>query len=727
MKHSNICNNTSPIFLNNSGYLDNSASSAFSNNINKITNTDSIISRRIQSWDDSNILTKRTDSPYADPREYPKGHDKYDLAELKHWKEPGLPKMTKKAEKKYNINHLALVDKDNLESKIELFYTSKELGGLPGYIDAFLKGEKGGRTEGFSLHPEQFAATSFSTRHGGFIISPNPSNIPEKGQSYTNDTLGLLSKTRENGTGFGLVCYWIPAHQYEKYEIFNKLFPDAPASEIAPEIMVVDTTRVNREKRLDNYESNKEYKERTGCDFLAIPLNLKEEHIPLLQDLKSTITKHLMETYQCNVDKEKVEIYTHSPIYANNSCGLHFHVRVNEGRHSLEMDLRNLKLDDLIQQLSDHGKATHIPVTRLSNEFISYNIGAKMKDAKAQGISFTPVPNPWRSPDRKVKTNFIKNHLNFTRDIETITTSNKSEAKYNVPYIGLIKPEGMYERISRYGNNTILPNFIYNFMIGSNKDKNEAFFNKPEQFPATTFGEDGGIFLMPNPKYVPGKREYFDNPEKVISETRHTGGIALVGYWVPPELFEGTTVFNDLFSKKVTVAQPLRKRETIHDYNKRTENKFITNPIDLKKRHIPMLEEFKTMGLKNLKDVYGVTIPKDKVDMYVHAPLYGNKTAGFHIHVRVNQRLPAGEQDANRMGLDTVIETLKREDISDDEMQNTLLNQTFKTKNDSFYSFSSAWDRQSAISNSDGKSVSEGKQFKGIPVNFIPNPWARPQ
>ena len=671
----------------------------------------------------------------SDPRSYPKSHDKYDLAQLQRWKKPEGPVCTEKAAKKCNIDQLALLNPKNTQALLNLYDSKEGWGGVPGFIDAFLRGEPGGRTDGFRERSEQFSATPFDPQLGGFLISPNPSNIPERGRTYTDDATALLEKTRGKN-GFGLVCYWVPPGTYERYPTFQKLFPNVQPPEHAPAFEDRGHLPPNRQDRTPDAESNQQYLKRTGNTFLSVPLNLESKHIPLFEGLTSTINKVLKDVYQCDPAKEKVEVFTHSPVYDMDSSGLHVHVRVNQGRHPLEEDLRNLPIGQkslktpvvgptshlnhfphnrsLIEQLETNGKLTDYPQTKSKN-FISYNIAAKMERAIQNGIEFSIAPNVFKNPAvAKSKKNIeIARHpmFNNERDPNSIQISKKSAAKYDSLQIGLVTPDGMEKRISRYANNEILPNFIYDFFTKNDDPKLKAFHKHPEQFPATQLSAEGGMFLMPNKKYVPGKSDAFEQTGQVLESTRNTGGFALVGYWVPPHVFEGKESFNKLFDADTSNTQGYGERETIAAYNERTGSSFIVNPIDLKKRHLPMLNEFKEMSLKHLKEVYGVEPGKDKVDMYMHSPIYGNRTAGFHIHVRVNQDLPAGEVDSNRLGFEDLISILNDEKIADSQIKERILSNSLKTRSGNFLSFSAAW----------GKS-----QFEGTSTTYAPNPFRRP-
>jgi len=672
-----------------------------------------------KSWETENLITsdelnrkKVAEADRPDRRLYPKSHDRYDLAALSKISNKPKYTCTEKAAKKYNIPELGLVNKENIKSQLEVYKSSPSFGGVPGYIDAFFKGEPGGRTEGYALHPEQFCATSFDSRVGGFIISPNQSNIPEKGRSYTDSPSTLLDNTRGN-TGFGLVAYWIPPNTYERYPAFQKLFPDTPIPKNAPERESSTSTESNRQERCATQTSNESYKERTGVNYISIPLDLRAEHVPLLEELKEKSLAHLQQVYNCDFTKEKVDIYSHSPFYLRNSCGLHVHIRVNVGQHALEKDLRVVTLDNAIEQLKDLGRIDHFPQTS-KGDFVSYAVA----DLAKANIPFKKIPNVWAAPVLEE----IQGRVSVGPEGEKFkelregryAVPEKSAKKYDHETIALIDFQNLEKRIKQYENNLIMPNFVHDFLVLPDDIKTQAFLKNPEQFAATAFSErNGGIFIMPNSKYVPGKTETFPDPHNVREATRSSGGFALVGYWVPPSVYEGRPVFNQLFK----VDGDLDKseyvhRETVKEYENRTDISYITNPVDVKKQHLPLLEEFKVLAFNHLSEVYGVKAATDKVDLYLHSPIYGSKTAGLHVHVRVNQEQPAGELDTNALKLDTLISILKDDYIHDEDISGRILNNIRKTNSGKYMLYSPAW----------GES-----QFKDVDVSFVKNPWKRPK
>jgi hypothetical protein len=334
----------------------------------------------------------------GDRRLYPSSHDRYDLARLARM--PGDPRYRykEKAVRKYNIPLLGLVEPDVFKAHLLQYRTQACTGGVPGFIDAFFKGEPDGRSGGFAIQPEQFCGTRFDPRFGGFLISPNPSYLPGKSQSFPQAG-SVLENTRRAGTGFGLVAYWVPPCTYERYETFARIFPDTDIPTAAPMWKDFSQAPESRHLRSAEQESNDAYKARTGIDFLSVPLDLRAEHIPLLQDLRDSALAHLSQVYGCDAAREKVEIYTHSPIYALDTCGVHFHIRVNEGRHPLERDIRYLSIDDAIAQLHTEGRITHLPTTR-SGQVIDCVITVKANKSAANGLVATAVPNVWATPKR---------------------------------------------------------------------------------------------------------------------------------------------------------------------------------------------------------------------------------------------------------------------------------------------------------------------------------------
>ena len=671
---------------------------------------------RFAPWEAEDIRRDQWIANTKDPRHVPKALAKYDLAMLSNWNDAARPRITSKAEKKCNIDHVALLSKKQFETLVKKYKYDPEMGGVPGYIDAFLRGEPGGRTEGFKRHPEQFCATSFDQKMGGFIISPNPSNIPEKGKTFISDAHGVVDQTRSQ-TGFGLVAYWIPPGVYNG-PVFQALFGIECANQTLPQgegcesdqqnlVAAVESNNFDRQERSVGAESNKSYMDRTGLKFLSIPLDLGREHVPLLRELKATILRHLADVYHCDANGNKIEIFTHGPIYANESAGLHFHARINNGRHPVENDLRIFDIDDCISQLQESGGITNFATTS-SGKLISFNVAAKQGWAREKGIDFELVPNVWKRPEN-AGPHFAPL---LAAGAGALSMRDKSAVKYDTENVAIVTEEDLQARIKSYSNNKILPNFIYDFFMDEGNSKASALKSSPEQFAATRFTEHGGIIIMPNRQYVDGKREVYADPAGLNELTRARGGMAFVAYWIPPDLFEETPTFKHFFGDvESNSLPPAGRREKISEYEERVGKNFITNPVDLKPSHAPMIREYIQELKYYLASVYGIG-HEDKLESYVHVPVYGNKTAGLHFHARVNQLLPAGERDVTSMRLDKILDIL--ESTPADGVKRALLDETCRTASGKYISYSPAWNME--------QYTSAGAKN----VELVKNPWRRP-
>ncbi|MDR3399672.1 MAG: hypothetical protein P4M06_19175 [Pandoraea sp.] len=288
----------------------------------------------------------------------------------------------------------------------------------------------------------------------------------------------------------------------------------------------------------------------------------------------------------------------------------------------------------------------------------------------------------------------------------------KSTSKYEGENVALVDRNGLEQRWAKYDQNAVLPMFVHNFLTDTTYSKSMAFAEHPEQFPATSYSKTlGGIVLMPNRRYIPGELETFPNPATLNDTTRHSNGFVLVGYWVPGSLYEGQQQLHNVFKTGETVdlAQAVH-RPTIGEFKANTGLPYITTTTDVKPAHLDMLREFKRIALANLRDVYGVDETRDDVKFYMHSPVYGDETAGLHIHVRVNHVLPAGEWDLS-LRLDDLIAILETPGIADDDVKEKILEQHLHTRSGKYFTYSPAFD---------------ATQFSGIDFSMHTNVWQRP-
>ncbi len=289
----------------------------------------------------------------------------------------------------------------------------------------------------------------------------------------------------------------------------------------------------------------------------------------------------------------------------------------------------------------------------------------------------------------------------------------KAPSKYDGREVALIDRKGLEQRWAKYDQNTVLPAFVHHFLTDSRDSKSMAFVDHPEQFPATSYSETlGGMVLMPNRNYVPGKLEAFPSPSTINDATRDSGGFVLVGYWVPASIYEGQQQLHDVFKtgKTVDSAQPMY-RPTIGEFKAKTKLPYITTTSDVKPAHLDMLREFKSIALANLREVYGVDETRDDVKLYMHSPVYGDATAGLHIHVRVNYVQPAGERDLS-LTLDDLIAILETPGIADDDVKERILERHPHTRSGKYFAYAP---------------VFEAEEFSGIDHARHTNVWQRPK
>jgi len=83
--------------------------------------------------------------------------------------------------------------------------------------------------------------------------------------------------------------------------------------------------------------------------YLASILDFTYRHVDFLKDIKKASLLHLQETYDVNLNTDQVELFFHFP-YGEDTTTVHLHIRVNQGRHPLEMT-RSISLDTLISLL----------------------------------------------------------------------------------------------------------------------------------------------------------------------------------------------------------------------------------------------------------------------------------------------------------------------------------------------------------------------------------------
>ena len=255
----------------------------------------------------------------------------------------------------------------------------------------------------------------------------------------------------------------------------------------------------------------------------------------------------------------------------------------------------------------------------------------------------------------------------------------KSMSKYNTENMTAVHPSELDKCISKLQHGGCVPKFIYSIFKDPKNFQAIEILKGSNQFQATKFDPNvGGMFIMPNPSYNDGKPIY-DN----LLQAKHTPdhkGLVLIAYFIPPNCFEDTSVFQKLFGK-IDYKSTTHENETPNDYEKRTNYKIPLTVPQLTKKHLQLLKELKSTVLKHLKDTYGVT-KKDTIVLYFHNLFYGVRTATVHLHIRVNHPLHEVESKTKMILLDNVLTILENVDdtLSEEKRKNMFFDYALKTK-----------------------------------------------
>ena len=137
--------------------------------------------------------------------------------------------------------------------------------------------------------------------------------------------------------------------------------------------------------------------ENSDVRYLASILDLSSDDLPHLRQLQRTVSSELANTF--NVGKaDDVRVYFHFP-YAEQTIGLHLHIRVNQATHNLEK-AKSFELDTIIDHLESGGtiKELILKRQRLHGGYFANSGGAegfiKSKDIAPVSIE----PNPYFDP-----------------------------------------------------------------------------------------------------------------------------------------------------------------------------------------------------------------------------------------------------------------------------------------------------------------------------------------
>ncbi|WP_144241386.1 hypothetical protein [Janthinobacterium agaricidamnosum] len=303
---------------------------------------------------------------------------------------------------------------------------------------------------------------------------------------------------------------------------------------------------------------------------------------------------------------------------------------------------------------------------------------------------------------------------------ESHQVKEKSAGKYDRKEVALLNRAELEKKLASFEIlQPAVPSFISDFIQGlEREDRTGGYKAHPEQFTGTKFLPGiGGFLISPNESYVPKGKGAYDDPKTVKNQL---GGMAVLGYYVPDKKFNGHKVFNEIFKDAdhgLIAGQEIfnsGKRENAQKYKERTGLDYLSTFCDLRKKHIPLLENFRSVMLAHLQDIYAVDPKKDKIQLYMHKPLYGDPNVGLHIHARINQANHPGELDIQQLNfdLDETIKILK--DVPENEIKEVILNKM---------SVDGAGKKYVAMA-----PIWAPKEYEGIAsYSKHSNPWFRPE
>jgi hypothetical protein len=291
---------------------------------------------------------------------------------------------------KYDRENIALIDRSALDKR-HASYANVSI--VPKFLHNFFSQDRDSKSQAFMKSSEQFVGTEFHEDIGGFLTMPNKYYVPGDEEVYIDP--GKANQKLKDKGGMALVSYWVPPQAYEGLPRFNEVF---------------NQSAVCRQEAPDNV-SLEQYKKETGLHHLTTPLQIRKEHLALLESLKSQILMHLTDCYNVNVAEgnDKVDFYFHSPVHADSTAGLHLHTRVNQATHPVELDTQHAALDDILDVLRNENlneKQVEDAILNLTPKTSSgktFTISPVWgpEQFESHNIEFELVPNPWKRPSKE--------------------------------------------------------------------------------------------------------------------------------------------------------------------------------------------------------------------------------------------------------------------------------------------------------------------------------------
>lgn len=208
--------------------------------------------------------------------------------------------------------------------------------------------------------------------------------------------------------------------------------------------------------------------------------------------------------------------------------------------------------------------------------------------------------------------------------------------------------------------------FLVELLRGNSRESGDKVYSEVYKKNSDVFhysaplGSGNGFLIYPNIPYM--SETYITG--LVTDLATRPDGIQLTAWAVHPALPHH--LIQEMKGDLPTGKVPDNQSEELNQYSAELKSgvKSLTSILDLEQGDVQMLEKLKRDTFQHLIDIYGVSVEKDKVNLFFHFPV-APSTATLHLHIWVNKGdHPLNESRA--FGIDQVIQHLSRgESISE--------------------------------------------------------------
>ena len=362
---------------------------------------------------------------------------------------------------KYNLPECFKLNIKNEEALKILIQKYQDEAFTPNFIYRILKNMPHRHREGIRINPKIYSFGILEKDEPEFILIPNAPKT-------NHESLMQNPKDEKNTkTGLYLVGYYIHQDQIAD-SIFSKLSDRKKLSvgdcsflkNIEKQYLRTGTPEENHTISRNNsfsLELNRiDFKKPPNRDYLVTIADLNINHLPYLKKVKKFIDKQLIDIYDVNFQKDKIEMFFHFPTTIETST-LHLHVRINAlPAHKTEIQCRYY-LDEVIKELERNKNLCSCILKRVPY-YIIFN--SQMFN-NIKGLEYQLVKNPYSIYSDKIHQTSQKEFDMFGDTLEYFFSKEEIEYLYlyekNYKYINITK-----DMLSRYLNNDIVELILEN-------------------------------------------------------------------------------------------------------------------------------------------------------------------------------------------------------------------------------------------------------------------------